>query len=259
MPSPYGLEITESCLRCKLRVGRLFCNLPRPTLETLQTLGITTACPKGNVLFSQGQSPHEISVLCLGHVKVSTASQTGRTVCLGIAEPGAVLGLSATISGKPYEVSIEALEPCQLKVIGGDRFLNFLRDDRAACLAVLKCLSNDVRKAYEPVRLFGLSHSATEKLANVNSEGTLRGCRCRIRLREIGGGQLRVCDQGSLKFLCVESTSKSKHLPRVATFQLRQDVERLRCCSAWTLSTMRHRLKPARVLKTARTCTLIRP
>ena len=167
MPSPYGLEITESCLRCKLRVERLFCNLPRRTLETLQTLGFTTACPKGNVLFSQGQSPHEISVLCLGHVKVSTASQTRGTVCLGIAEPGAVLGLSATISGKPYEVSIEALEPCQLKVIGGDRFLNFLRNDRAACLAVLKCLSNDVRKAYEPVRLFGLSHSATEKLANV--------------------------------------------------------------------------------------------
>ncbi|MBZ5664151.1 MAG: Crp/Fnr family transcriptional regulator [Acidobacteriia bacterium] len=145
----------------------MFCNLPRPTLETLQTLGITTACPKGTVLYSQGQSPREISVLCLGYVKVSTASQTGRTVCLGIAEPGAVLGLSATISGKPYEVSIEALEPCQLKVISGDRFLNFLRNDRAACLAVLKCLSNDVRKAYEPVRLFGLSHSATEKLANV--------------------------------------------------------------------------------------------
>jgi CRP/FNR family transcriptional regulator, cyclic AMP receptor protein len=167
MPLPYGLEITKSCLRCKLRVGRLFCNLPRFTLETLQRLGITTACPKGNVLYSQGQSPREISVLCLGHAKVSTASQTGRTVCLGIAEPGAVLGLSATISGKPYEVSIEALEPCQLKVIGGDRFLNFLRDDRTACLAVLKCLSNDVRKAYEPVRLFGLSHSVTEKLANV--------------------------------------------------------------------------------------------
>ena len=167
MPPPYGLEITESCLRCKLRVERLFCNLPRPTLETLQTLGFTTACPKGNVLFSQGQSPREISVLCLGHVKVSTASQTGRTVCLGIAEPGAVLGLSATISGKPYEVSIEALESCQLKVIRGDRFLNFLRNDRAACLAVLKCLSNDLRKAHECVRLLGLSHSVTGKLANL--------------------------------------------------------------------------------------------
>ena len=167
MPSPYGLEITESCLQCKLRVGRLFCNLPHPTLETLQTLGFTSACPKGTVLFSQGQSPREISVLCLGHVKVSTASETGRSVCLGVAEPGAVLGLSATISGKPYEVSIEALEPCQLKVIRGDRFLNFLRNDGAACLAVLRSLSNDVREAHERVRLFGLSHSATGKLANV--------------------------------------------------------------------------------------------
>ena len=186
MQSPYGLEIMESCLRCKLRVGRLFCNLPRPTLETLQTLGFTTVCPKGTVLFSQGQSPREVSVLCLGHVKISTASQTGRTVCLGIAEPGAVLGLSATISGKPYEVTVEVLEPCQLKVIKGERFLDFLRNDRAACLAVLKCLSNDVRKAHECVRLFGLSNSASGKLANV----LLRWCmrddeqpKNRIRLR----------------------------------------------------------------------------
>jgi CRP/FNR family cyclic AMP-dependent transcriptional regulator len=30
-----------------------------------------------------------------------------------LAEPGEVLGLSATISGKPYEVTAETLDPCQ--------------------------------------------------------------------------------------------------------------------------------------------------
>lgn len=166
MRSRYGLEIIESCLRCKLRLGRSFCALPRPTLEALQTLGFTTACPKGAVLFAQGQSSREISVLCLGHVKISTASQSDR-ICLGIAEPGTVLGLSAAISGKPHQVTIEALEPCQLKVIRGDRFLGLLRNDEAACLAAVRCLTNDVRKTNECVRLFGLSHSAAERLARV--------------------------------------------------------------------------------------------
>ena len=95
MRFPYSLEITENCLECKLRVGRLFCDLPRATLELLQSLGVSIACPKGAILFAEGQLPRQIVVLCMGHVKLSVASQTGRTFCLGIAEPGTVLGLGA--------------------------------------------------------------------------------------------------------------------------------------------------------------------
>jgi CRP/FNR family cyclic AMP-dependent transcriptional regulator len=184
MPLPYGLEIMDSCLRCEPRLRSLFCDLPRPKLEALQTLGFTTACPKGTVLSAQGQSPRDVSVLCSGHVKISTATQDGRSVCLGIAEPGTVLGLSAAISGQPHEVTIEALEPCQLKVIRRDCFLGLLRNDEAARLAALRCLSNDVRKTHECVRLFGLSHSAAEKLARV----LVRWC-----LREDDKPRARIC------------------------------------------------------------------
>jgi CRP/FNR family transcriptional regulator len=174
MRAPYGLEIIESCLRCKLHVGKLFCNLPRATLEALQTLGFSIAYPKDAVLFVQGQSPREIFVLCLGHVKISTASQTGKKFCLGIAEPGAVLGLSAAILGKSHEVTVEAVEPCQLRIIQGDRFLGLLRNDAAACLAAVRCLSNDVRKTDECLRLLGLSHSASEKLAKMLVQWSMR-------------------------------------------------------------------------------------
>jgi CRP/FNR family transcriptional regulator len=174
MRVPYGLEIIEGCLRCKLHVGKLFCNLPRATLEALQTLGFSIAYPKDAVLFVQGQSPREIFVLCLGHVKISTASQTGKKFCLGIAEPGAVLGLSAAILGKSHEVTVEAVEPCQLRVIQGDRFLGLLRNDAAACLSAVRCLSNDVRKTDECLRLLGLSHSASEKLAKMLVQWSMR-------------------------------------------------------------------------------------
>jgi CRP/FNR family transcriptional regulator, cyclic AMP receptor protein len=167
MRLPYGLEITEKCLECKLRAGRLFCDLPRPTLEVLQTLGFTIACPKGTILFAQGQSPREIFVLCLGHVKIVMASPAGKEFCVGIVEPGTVLGLSAAISGKAHEVTVEAAEPCQLRVIKKDRFLGLLRNDGAACLAAIRCLSNDIQKTHECLRLLGLSHSVTVKLAKL--------------------------------------------------------------------------------------------
>jgi CRP/FNR family transcriptional regulator, cyclic AMP receptor protein len=166
MRVPYGLEIIETCLRCKLRMRRLFCNLPRATLAALQTLGFSVAYPKDAVLFVQGQSPREIFILCLGHVKISTASQTGKKFFLGIAAPGTVLGLSAAILGKSHEVTVEAVEPCQLRVIQGDRFC-LLRNDGAACLAAVRSLSNDVQKTHECPRLLGLSHSVAEKLAKV--------------------------------------------------------------------------------------------
>lgn len=167
MRSPYGLEIVESCLRCKLRAQRLFCDLPPRSLDALQALGFATACPKGSVLSARGQSAREISIVCQGHVKISTASETGKRICLGFAGPGTVLGLSAAISRKPHQVTIETLEPCQLRIIQADRFLALLRNDPAACFAAATSLSNDVRKMHDCARLFGLSHSAAQKLARV--------------------------------------------------------------------------------------------
>jgi CRP/FNR family transcriptional regulator len=167
MRSPYGLEIVENCQRCELRAGHVFCDLPPSTLDTLQCLGFATACPKGTVLIAQGQAAREIAIICVGHVKISTASQTGKKICLGIAGPGTVLGLSAAVSGTTHQVSTEALEPCQLRIIKTDRFLAFLGRDNAACFAAVSCLSNDVRKMNHCVRLIGLSHSATQRLAQV--------------------------------------------------------------------------------------------
>jgi CRP/FNR family transcriptional regulator, cyclic AMP receptor protein len=174
MRSPYGLEIVENCQRCELRAGQVFCDLPSPTLDALQSIGFTTACPKGSAIVAQGQPAREVAVLCAGHVKISTASRTGRKICLGIAGPGTVLGLSAAISGKPHQVVIEALEPCQLRVIKADLFLALLRKDRAACFAAVKFLSNEVRKMHACARLFGLSHSAAERLARVLVQWEMR-------------------------------------------------------------------------------------
>jgi CRP/FNR family transcriptional regulator, cyclic AMP receptor protein len=40
-------------------------------------------------------------------VKLSICATDGKTLILKIAEPGEVLGLSATVSGKPYELTAE--------------------------------------------------------------------------------------------------------------------------------------------------------
>jgi CRP/FNR family transcriptional regulator len=104
MLSPYGLEIVESCLTCKLRAERIFCDLPNSALQAFERIKYATSYPKDAVLFVEGQSPRGIFVLCKGRVKMSICSIEGKTLIVKIAEPGEVLGLSATVSGKPYEL-----------------------------------------------------------------------------------------------------------------------------------------------------------
>jgi CRP/FNR family cyclic AMP-dependent transcriptional regulator len=165
MLSPYGMEIVESCLTCELRADRIFCNLPASALQAFENIKSATAYPPGAVLFVEGQPPRGIFVLCKGSAKLSINSPGGKTMIVKLAEPGEVLGLSATMSGKPYEVTAQTIDPCQVNFIKRDDFLKFLRDDVEVCFRVAKQLGEKYHKARKEVRLLGLSRSAAEKLA----------------------------------------------------------------------------------------------
>ena len=165
--SPYGLDIIENCLGCKMREDYLFCNLSAPSMKALEAIKSTAAYPKGALLFVEGQNPRGVFVLCHGRAKLSTSSADGKTIILKIAEPGEILGLSATVSGKSYEVTAELMEPSQANFITRQDFLNFLRDHGDASLRVAEQLSQNYHSAYEEIRSLGLSHSASEKLAKL--------------------------------------------------------------------------------------------
>ena len=167
MLSPYGLDIIENCLTCKMRADHIFCDLPPAALQSFENIKYATAYPKGAVLFVEGQSPRGIFVLCKGRVKLSICSTDGKTLILKIAEPGEVLGLSASVSGKPYELTAETVDPCQVNFVKREDFLRFLRENADACLRVAEQLSEKYNSACREIRALGLSHSAAEKLAKL--------------------------------------------------------------------------------------------
>jgi CRP/FNR family cyclic AMP-dependent transcriptional regulator len=183
MRSPYGLDIIESCLGCKLREDYLFCNLSPVALRTLDSIKSIAAYPAGAVLFLEGQPARGIFVLCNGRAKLSTSSADGKTIILRIAEAGEVLGLSATVSGKPYEVTAETLEPSQANFVNRSDFLNFLRGHGDAALRIAEELSNNYHAAYSEVRALGLSTSASEKLSRLLLEWSDKGKRSGENLR----------------------------------------------------------------------------
>lgn len=165
MRAPYGLEIIENCVACPHREDRLFCNLPPAAVQRLAGITSASSYPKGATLFVEGQSPRGVFILCNGHVKLSTSSADGKTLILRISDPGEVLGLPATVTGKPYELTADVIEPTQANFISRQDFLSFLRDHGEAALRVAQQLGEIYHSAIAEMRTIGLSHSAGEKLA----------------------------------------------------------------------------------------------
>lgn len=190
MRTPYGLEIIENCLTCKLRADRMFCDLPAEVLAAFDAITYASLYPRGAVLFVEGQEPRGVYVVCGGRVKLSTCGADGKTIITDIAEPGEILGLSAAVSGQPYEVTAEMLEPGQTNFIKREEFLRFLKEHGEASLRVAEHLSRHYHTACVQIRSLGLSHSAAEKLAKLvlewasKGEQTEQGIRLKLTLTQ---------------------------------------------------------------------------
>jgi CRP/FNR family transcriptional regulator, cyclic AMP receptor protein len=165
MRAPYGLEIIENCVTCPHREDRLFCNLAPAAVQRLSTITSASSYPKGATLFVEGQPARGVFILCAGRVKLSTSSIDGKTLIVRISEPGEVLGLPATVTGKLYELTADVLEPTQANFIARADFLNFLREHGEVSLRVAQQLGETYHAAIAEMRSIGLSHSAAEKLA----------------------------------------------------------------------------------------------
>jgi len=165
VPAPYGLEIIESCASCPHHEDQLFCNLPPLAIQGLAAITSPSSYPKGATLFVEGQVPRGVFILCSGRVKLSTTSADGKTLIVRIADQGEVLGLPASVTGNPYELTAEVIEPTQANFIARQDFLNFLREHGEVGLRVAQQLGETYHSAIAEMRTIGLSHSVGEKLA----------------------------------------------------------------------------------------------
>ena len=183
MPNPYNLSTLE-CSTCPVRSQRRFCSMASKALANVSKF--STFYPKGSLLYVEGEKARGVFILCAGRVKLTTSSAEGRNLILRTGEPGEILGVSAVISGRPYETSIETLEPCQVNFIRADDFLNMIKNDKEAMLSTAFQLSADYFEAQREVRTFGLARNTGEKLARLvldwcsTGEQTPRGIRLKV-------------------------------------------------------------------------------
>lgn len=86
---------------------------------------------------------------------------------LKIAGPGDVMGLSAVLANVPHEVTAEAIEPCQVKTIRKQEFVDFLGRHGIASMHAAQSLSGEYLTVFHDAKRLALSGSAAGRLARL--------------------------------------------------------------------------------------------
>lgn len=180
--SPYGLTAGE-CASCQAQGENSFCGLSPRAAHLLGEIRRMSSYPAGAILFMEGELARGVYILCQGRVKLLTTNSDGKTLIFKIAKPGEMLGLNATLSGTPHEITAETLQPAQLAYVSREDFLKFIKENGDACLQVAQHLGRDCHSAYEVIRSIGLSNSVEEKLARFLLEWSAGGQMTNVGLR----------------------------------------------------------------------------
>ena len=167
MNTPYGLEIVENCLNCRLRRDECFCQLSAPVLKAFSIISHQTTYPGGATLFVEGQRPRGVFHLCSGKVKLSTTSRDGKVLILKMAGSGDAVGMSAVISGTSYEMTAETAIPCHINFVPREALLALLQQYGEAGLRAAQTLSREFQSAYRDIHDLILARSSAGKLAKL--------------------------------------------------------------------------------------------
>jgi len=154
----------HSCFRCEMRPDRTFCDLPPDALQAFDQIKELSNLSRGDTLFAEGRPSRGVFLLCQGRAKLSVCSESGKRLILRVAGPGEVLGLSATMSGEPYEVTAELLDDAQVAFVRRKDLLKFLKENQDACMQVVHLLSDDLHTAFDRVRTVGLMRTRRARM-----------------------------------------------------------------------------------------------
>ena len=159
-------QVVESCATCKLKRGRILCDLHDPAaLAELDRIKSSRHYSAGAVLMEEGTIPDSIQVVHSGRVKLSSSSPEGKKFILNVAEPGEVLGLGSAISGRPAEATAEALEPVETHAVRRSDFLRLMQRYQEVSINAARQLSEVHNRAIQELRILGLAQSVPQKLA----------------------------------------------------------------------------------------------
>jgi CRP/FNR family transcriptional regulator, cyclic AMP receptor protein len=143
----------------------MFASGPRSPGSLLSCPFISTAYPKGAILFMEGQKAEHVVSLRAGRIKLSILSPEGNSFVLRIAQPGEILGITAATVSYPHQTTAETLDYCEVDLIRTIDLVESLRKDTQALIWAAQQVAAECRETCQQIKLRLLGGKQRERLA----------------------------------------------------------------------------------------------
>ncbi len=129
----------DSNLPCQGHLRKLF------NCQTLRVI------PPQHVIFSQGESPHTLCLICGGRVKLTRTESDGNRVIVGLRKEGWMLGVSAIILNALYETTAETITRSKLCFVPVEAFNRAMDTDTEFSRWISMILSRGFRSSIRSI------------------------------------------------------------------------------------------------------------
>ena len=111
--------------------------------DRLAEMGQSVVKSKGTTLFRVGDEVTGVFLIQGGEVRLGNACDE-RVYGNRLLHAGSVLGLPATLSGRPYSLTAEVTKDAQLVFVPREAMVGLLKDDPTLCMEVMRLLSEEI-------------------------------------------------------------------------------------------------------------------
>ncbi len=140
--------------------------LSKEAVRELELIGSMIDCNAGDILFLEQQPLRTVYIVVAGEVRLSLQDVNEKRMTVHIAKRGSVLGMSEALSGCPPEWSADILYAARIASIERGDFLRFAECHPEIYRIAMTELIRTIRYTLRTLRIVGLSHSASERLAS---------------------------------------------------------------------------------------------
>ncbi len=129
-----------------LKEVNLFEGLDNKIINQIFRLGLVQNFKKGDLIIREGLHGGNLHILINGKAEVVKGGLKGkgRGQQLAKLQRGSVFGEMSVFDGAPYSASVRALEDCDIHIIRGSDFENFLKGNSQAAYAIFRTLISSI-------------------------------------------------------------------------------------------------------------------
>ena len=142
----FGKRDTPDCDFCVTKGKCLYAHLDRAAQYEWKNLRTSCSFQDGELVFSEGDRPPGLFIVCKGKIKICKTSINGQQLISRIEEASGMVGHIALLAGGNFQANGEVMGDTLVTLIDQNLFIDFLKKHPDAAIALMHIMAREVRE-----------------------------------------------------------------------------------------------------------------